>query len=81
MNRAELEAEYQRYLSLREQADQDWKRVAHISALIAEQFMADSPYGGDVQALSVSFISATQKTREAVAQYRAWLIKQQGGST
>jgi hypothetical protein len=41
--------------------------------------MNDSPHGGDIQALSVTFISATQKTREAVAQYRAWLVMQQGG--
>jgi hypothetical protein len=41
--------------------------------------MADLPHGGDVDALKTTFISATQKTREAVAQYRAWLAKQQGG--
>ena len=78
MSPAELELLYQRYLTLREQADEDWKRVARISTVVAEQFMNDSPHGGDVQALSVSFVSATQKTREAVAQYRAWLIKRGG---
>ncbi|WP_239340868.1 hypothetical protein [Frankia sp. CiP3] len=81
MSRADFELLYQNYLTLREQADEDWKRVARISALVAEQFMNDSPHSGDVQALSVSFVSATQKTREAVAQYRAWLVKQQGGGT
>jgi len=81
MSRAELELEYQRYLSLREQADADWRRLAQISALVAEQFMNDNPHGGDLDALKITFISATQKTREAVAQYRAWLIKQQGGTS
>jgi hypothetical protein len=79
VSRAELELEYQRYLTLREQANEDWKRLSQITTLVAEQFMNDSPHGGDIQALSVTFISATQKTREAVAQYRAWLVKQQGG--
>jgi hypothetical protein len=79
-NRAELEQEWQRYLSLREQANEGWKHLARLSALVAEQFMADSPHGGDLKALQASFVSATQKTREAVAQYRAWLTKQQGGS-
>jgi hypothetical protein len=81
MSRAELELEYQRYLTLREQANEDWKRLSQITALVVEQFMKDSPHGGDIQALSVTFFSATQKTREAVAQYRAWLVKLQGGST
>jgi hypothetical protein len=81
MTRAELELEYQRYLTLREQANEDWQRLARISAQVAEQFMADSPHGGDLNALRVTFVSATQKTREAVAQYRAWLVKQQGGAT
>lgn len=35
--------------------------------------------GGDLKALQVTFVSATQKTREAVVQYRARLVKQQGG--
>ncbi|HYU09423.1 MAG TPA: hypothetical protein VEK77_08590 [Gemmatimonadales bacterium] len=78
-SRAEVELEYQRYLTLREQANEDWQRLARISEQVAEQFMADSPHGGDIQALQVTFVSATQKTREAVAQYRAWLVKQQGG--
>jgi hypothetical protein len=78
-SRAEIETEWQRYLSLREQANEDWRRLARISVLVAEQFMADSPHGGDIDALKVTFISATQKTREAVAQYRAWLARQQGG--
>lgn len=81
MNRADLEAAYQRYLTLREEADQDWKRVAQISALVAEQFMNDSPHGGDIQALRVTFASATRKTRKAVAQYRAWLTRQQEGTS
>jgi hypothetical protein len=75
-SRSELELEYQRYLSLREQANEDWQRLSQITALVAEQFMNDSPHGGDIKALGVTFISATQKTREAVAQYRAWLAKQ-----
>lgn len=33
--------------------------------------LADNPHGGDLNALKMTFISATQKTREAVAQYRA----------
>ena len=78
-SRAETELEYQRYLSLREQANEDWKRLSQITALVADQFMNDSPHGGDIKALQVTFVSATQKTREAVAQYRAWLVKQQGG--
>lgn len=80
-NRADLELEYQKYLSLREQADEDWRRLARITEQVAEQFMADMPHGGDLKALQVTFVSATQKTREAVAQYRAWLVKQQGGLT
>jgi hypothetical protein len=80
MSRAQLELEYQRYLMLRDQANEDWKRLAQISALVAEQFMNDSPHGGDVDSLKTTFVSATQKTREAVAQYRAWLVKQPGGS-
>ena len=79
MTRAGLDLEYQRYLTLREQANEDWRRLARITALVAEQFMNDSPHGGDLDALKVTFVSATQKTREAVAQYRAWLVKQQGG--
>jgi hypothetical protein len=66
-------------LTLREQANEDWHRLARIAVTLAEQFMADSPHGGDLDALKVTFVSATQKTREAVAQYRAWLIRQQGG--
>ena len=81
MTRAELELEWRKYLSLREQANEDWQRLARISARMAEQFMADSPHGGDLDTLRVTFISATQKTREVVAQYRAWLTKQQGGLT
>ena len=79
MNRSELELEYQRYLTLREQANEDWQRLARITERVAEQFMNDSPHGGDLSALKTTFVSATQKTREAVAQYRAWLVKQQGG--
>jgi hypothetical protein len=78
VTRAESDLEYQRYLSLREQANEDWQRLARISALVAEQFMADSPHGGDLDSLRVTFTSATQKTREAVAQYRAWLARQGG---
>jgi len=81
MSRAEVELEYQRYLNLREQANEDWQRLSRLTALVAEQFMADSPHGGDLDALKTTFVSATQKTREAVAQYRAWLVKQQGGAT
>ena len=73
--------EYQQYLSLREQANEDWKQLSRISALVAEQFLADAPHGGDLDALRRTFTSATQKTRQAVAQYRAWLTKQQGGSS
>lgn len=43
--------------------------------------MVDMPDSGDLKALQVTFVSATQKTREAVVQYRAWLVKQQGGLT
>jgi len=53
MSRAETELAYQRYLSLREQAGKDWRRLAQITALVAEQFLADSPHGGDIQALQV----------------------------
>jgi DnaJ-domain-containing protein 1 len=73
VSHAELELEWQKYLSLREQANEDWQRLARITALVAEQFMADSPHGGDLDSLKVTFVSATQKTREVVAQYRAWL--------
>jgi hypothetical protein len=79
MSRAETELEWQRYLSLREQANEDWHRLARISARVAEQFITDSPHGGDLDSLKVTFVSAVQKTREVVAQYRAWLTKQQGG--
>jgi hypothetical protein len=80
VSRDRLALEYQRYLALREQANEDWQRLARISAQVAEQFMTDNPHGGDLDALRVTFISATQKTRDAVAQYRAWLAKQQGGA-
>jgi hypothetical protein len=80
MNRAELELEWQRYLTLREQANEDWQRLARMTALVAEQFLADSPHGGDLRAVQTTFVSATQKTREAVAQHRVWLVKQQGGA-
>jgi hypothetical protein len=73
--------EYQKYLSLREQANEDWQRLARITEQVAEQFMADVPHGGDLDALKVTFISATQKTRDTMAQYRAWLVKQQGDSS
>jgi hypothetical protein len=78
-SRAGLDLEWQRYRSIREQANADWHRLARLSALIAEQFMVDRPHGGDLDALRVTFVSATQ-TREAVAQYRSWLTKQQGGA-
>jgi hypothetical protein len=78
-SRAEAEQEYQRYLTLREQAGEDWQRLARISTLVAERYMADSSHGGDLDALKATFISATQKTREAVAQYRAWLVMQHEG--
>jgi len=81
VNRTQAEQEYQRYLALREQANEDWQRLARVSVQVAEQFMADSPHGGDLDALRVTFVSATQRTRDAVAQYRAWLAKQQGGAT
>ena len=80
MNYSLLALEYQRYLTLREEAHGDWQRLARISQ-VAEQFMGDLPHGGDIEALRVTFTSATNKTREAVAQYRAWLAKQQGGLT
>ena len=79
MSQAEIELEHQRYLSLRKQAHADWQRLAQHAALVAEQFMNDSPHGGDLQALHMTFVSARQKTQEVVAQYRVWLIKQQGG--
>jgi hypothetical protein len=78
VSRAELELEYQRYLMLRDQASADWQRLAQVAALVADQFTNDRPHGGDIDALKTTFVSATQKTREAVAQYRAWLV-QQGG--
>lgn len=81
MNYSLLALEYQRYLTLREEAHGDWQRLARISHQVAEQFMGDLPHGGDIEALRVTFTSATNKTREAVAQYRAWLAKQQGGLT
>lgn len=81
MTRAEQELEYQRYLTLREHANEDWQRLARITEQVAAQFMADSPHGGDLDSLKATFVSATQKTREAVAQYRAWLARQQGGLT
>jgi hypothetical protein len=81
VTRAELELEYQRYLTLREQANEDWQRLARITEQVTKDFMADLPHGGDLDALKTTFVSATQKTREAVAQYRAWLAKQQGGLT
>jgi hypothetical protein len=77
--RAELEQEYQRYLALRDEASVDWRRLADITALVAKQFMEDQPHGGDLHALQGTYFSATQKTREAVAQFRTWLAKQQGG--
>jgi hypothetical protein len=80
MTGAEIEAEYQWNLTLREEAHEGWRRVAAISTLVAEQSMQDT-HRGAVKALSTSFVSATQRTREAVAQYRAWLIKQQGGAS
>ena len=43
MSRAELELEYQRYLTLRDQANVDWQRLARITALVAEQFMERQP--------------------------------------
>ncbi len=58
-----------------------WVHTTRVSVQVAEQFMADSPHGGDLDALRVTFVSATQRTRDAVAQYRAWLAKQQGGAT
>jgi hypothetical protein len=81
MNYNRLALEYQRYLTLREEAHGDWQRLARISQQVAEQFMGDLPHGGDIEALRVTFTSATNKTREAVAQYRAWLGMQQGGLT
>ena len=77
--RSELEQEYQRYLAVRDQANADWRRLADITALVAKQFMEDQPHGGDLHALQSTYVSATQKTREAVAQYRAWRTRQQGG--
>jgi hypothetical protein len=81
-NRAEFEQEWQHYLSCpyANRPTRAGNTSPRLSALVAEQFMADSPHGGDLKALQASFASATQKTREAVAQYRAWLTKQQGGS-
>ncbi len=43
--------------------------------------MADMPHSDNLNALQATFVSVTQKTREAVVQYRAWLVKQQGGLT
>ena len=77
--RSGLEQAYQRYQALRDEANVDWRRLADITALVAKQFMEDQPHGGDVHALQGTYFSATQKTREAVAQYRTWLTKQQGG--
>jgi hypothetical protein len=74
-----LALEYQRYLTLREEAHGDWQRLARISQQVADQFKGDLPYGGDIEALRLAFTSATNKTREAMAQYRAWLAQQQGG--
>jgi hypothetical protein len=71
--------EYQQYLSLRDQANAGWQHLDRLSALMAEQFMTDVPYGGDLDALRATFAGAVQKTRQAVAQYRAWLVKQQEG--
>jgi len=79
MSRTEVDEAYQKYLDLRDLANVDWQRLSQLTAMVAEQFMTDSPHGGDIHALQATFVSATQKTREAVAQYRSWLIKQQGG--
>jgi hypothetical protein len=81
MSRVGSEVHWQRYLTLREQANADWQQVAQLSALVAEQFMADSPHGGDLDALRSTYTRAIHKTRQALAQYRVWLIKQQGGTS
>jgi hypothetical protein len=57
VSRTQTELEYQRYLTLREQANEDWQRLARISAQVAEQFMTDSPHGGDPDALRLAFVS------------------------
>ena len=38
MIRARTELEYQCYLSLREQANEDWQRLARICTLVAKQW-------------------------------------------
>jgi|tagenome__1003787_1003787.scaffolds.fasta_scaffold16679779_2 hypothetical protein len=78
MSRPDSERQWHRYLTLREQANASWQQVAQISALVAEHFMADSPHGGDPDALSRTFTGATPKTRQAVVQCRAWLSEQGG---
>jgi hypothetical protein len=64
-SRAEAELGVPALLSLCKQANEDWQRLARISEQVAEQFMADSPHGGDIQAPQVTFVSATQKIRSA----------------
>ncbi len=76
MNRPQERLLWQEYLAAREQALADWQRVARLAEVISAEFTTETPHGGDLEALRIAFSSATSKTRDAVARYRAFLARQ-----
>lgn len=76
VSRSEEQLLWQKYLNAREQALADWQRFARLAELLSVEFTTDTPHGGDLDALSVAFSSATSKTRDAVARYRQFLSRQ-----
>ncbi len=76
VTRPEAQLLWQQYLAARQQALADWQRVARLAELLSAEFNSETPHGGDLDALSMAFTSATNKTREAVMRYRAFLSRQ-----
>ncbi len=63
---------WQRYLALRDKAEADWRLLARLADHMATEFGTDSPYGGDIDALTTAFDTATTRTRDAVTAYWSW---------
>lgn len=76
MSRSAEHLLWHEYLAARRQAADDWHRVARLAELLVTQFDTEAPHGGDLDALTVAFTSATAKTRQAVAKYREYCTRQ-----
>ncbi len=64
--------QWQHYLTLREQAELDWHRVAYLAQRVAAEFLHDVPHGGDLAALEHAITRAAERSHQATTAYWTW---------